>query len=119
MAQLEVDFPAITEVEHMGTSSEGRQIRGLRVTSEEHLGQETLPVIFVTAGTSARDWITVMAAVNLIHELTEHHDDYQNIVDNIEWFIIPVANPDGYEFSRTEGVSSGNVLKLLFNSLFS
>jgi hypothetical protein len=46
-----------------------------------------------------------MAAVNLFHELVEHYDDFRNIVDNVEWFIIPVANPDGYEFSRTEGVS--------------
>lgn len=105
MLQLEQDYPAITEIEMMGTSSEGRIINGLRITSEEHLGQETLPIIFVTAGTSARDWITIMAAVNLMHELTEHYDDFRNIVDNVEWFIIPVANPDGYEFSRTEGVS--------------
>lgn len=115
MTQLEADYPEITEVEQMGTSVEGREIRGLRVTSEEHLGQETLPVIFVTAGTSARDWVTVMAAVNLMHELTEHYEDYQNIVDNIEWFIIPVANPDGYEFSRTEGVSVAQGLHLNLN----
>lgn len=88
----------------MGGTVEGRQIRGLRLTNEEHLGQETLPVVFLTAGTSARDWIATMATLNVIHELLDHYDDYRAIVDNLEWFIIPVANPDGYEFSRTAGV---------------
>lgn len=104
MDDLETTYPSLAEVEHMGVSEGGRQIRGLRLTNEDHLGQESLHVIFVTAGKVARDWITVMSAVNLMHELLDHYEDNRAIVDNIEWFIIPVANPDGYEFSRTEGV---------------
>lgn len=104
MNELEEENPAITEVEVMGRTSEGREIRGLRIANEEHLGRETLPIIFLTACTSARDWISVMTAVNVMHELVEHYQNFTNIVDNVEWFIIPVANPDGYEFSRTEGV---------------
>jgi len=103
MESLATDFPEITVLEHMGTSEGGVQIRGLRVASAEHLARETLPVVFVTAGVSARDWVSTMAAVNLIHELVEYYEEYQNIVDNVEWFIIPVANVDGYEFSRTAG----------------
>lgn len=94
----------ILQTEVMGRTAEGREIRAVRVTNEDHLGQETLPIVLVTAGTSARDWISVMAAVNFIHELAEHYDENRHIVDDIEWFIIPVANPDGYEFSRTPGV---------------
>jgi len=103
MDELEATYPGFVEVEHMGISEGGRQIRGLRLTNEEHLGQESLHVIFVTAGKVARDWITVMSAVNLMHELLDHYEDNRAIVDNLEWFIIPVANPDGYEFSRTAG----------------
>lgn len=104
MNELETTYPELVEVEQMGISEGGRQIRGLRIVNEEHLGQESLHVVFVTAGKVARDWITVMSAVNLMHELLDHYEDNRAIVDNIEWFIIPVANPDGYEFSRTEGV---------------
>jgi murein tripeptide amidase MpaA len=106
MDELEATYPEISEVEMMGRTEGGVEIRGLRITNEEHLGQETLPVIFVTAGASARDWIAIMAAVNLMHELCDHYEDFRNIVDNVEWFIIPVANPDGYIFSQTTGVSS-------------
>lgn len=73
----------------MGGTIEGRQIRGLRIANEENLGQETLPVIFVTGGVSARDWISVMSAVDIMYELVEYYDEFRNIVDNIEWFVIP------------------------------
>jgi murein tripeptide amidase MpaA len=93
MRQLEAENPGIAEVEQMGRTHEGVDILGLRVTNEEHLGQETLPVVFVTAGISARDWISVMCAVDIMHELVEHYDHFRHIVDDVEWFIIPVANP--------------------------
>lgn len=100
MDDLAARHPGFAEVEIMGGTSEGRTIRGLRITNEENLSQGQLPIIFVSAGKVARDWITVMAAVNVMHELLDHYDEHQNIVDDVEWFIIPVANPDGYEFSR-------------------
>jgi len=101
--ELQAASPGISQVEHMGTSSGGVQIRGMRIANEEHLGTEQLPIIFVTAGTSARDWISTMAALNIIHTLIENYEDFRPIVDNVEWFVIPVSNPDGYEFSRTAG----------------
>lgn len=106
MDELETDFGSICKVEQMGRTEEGRDIRGLRIANEEHLGTDFLPIILVTGGASARDWISVMAAVDIMHELVEHYDWFPRLVDELEWFIIPVANPDGYVFSRTEGVSS-------------
>lgn len=111
MAQLQADFPELCHVEIFGQSHEGRQIRGLRIANMEHLSVETLPIIFITGGVSARDWITVMAAVDIMHELIEHYSDFPHLVDDIEWFVVPVGNPDGYEFSRTPGVSLGPMMK--------
>jgi murein tripeptide amidase MpaA len=104
MQHLNEKYPETTEVFQFGQTEGGVDIMGIRVTSEEHLAQETLPIIFVTAATSARDWITAMSAVNLIHMLVEYRSFYGDIVDNIDWYILPVANPDGYNFSMTEGV---------------
>lgn len=84
MDELETTYPGFAEVEHMGITEGGRQIRGLRLTNEEHLGQESLHVIFVTAGKVARDWITVMSAVNLMHELLDHYEDNRAVVGNIK-----------------------------------
>lgn len=106
MRHINEKYPEMTEIFQMGRTFQGRNIVGIRITSEEHLAQETLPVMFVTAATSARDWITAMSAVNLIHMLAEYRHLYGEIVDNIDWYIIPVANPDGYVFSMSDdGVS--------------
>lgn len=98
-------FPDIAEVVVFGGTIEGRQIRALRIVNEEILAERQLPAIFVTAGASARDWISVMAALELMHQLVEQYADFRDLVDRVEWFIIPIANPDGFEFSRTEGVN--------------
>lgn len=100
MDELSASRPDITETAVFGGTHEGRAIRGIRIASEAHLEREQLPIIFVTGGVTARDWITSMAAISLIHELIAHYDDFRGIVDDVEWFIIPVVNPDGYEFSR-------------------
>lgn len=50
----------------------------------------------------AREWATYVAGVHLIHELVEHYDHHSDVVDNVDWIIIPVANPDGYAFSHTD-----------------
>lgn len=106
MRHINEKYPEMTEIFQMGRTFQGRNIVGIRITSEEHLAQETLPVMFVTAATSARDWITAMSAVNLIHMLAEYRHLYGEIVNNIDWYIIPVANPDGYVFSMSDdGVS--------------
>lgn len=102
--ELESKYPEIVEIEQMGTTEGGIQIRGIRITNEALLN-ETTPIVFVTAGMAARDWISVMSAVDIIHELVEHYDEFREIVDNVDWYILPVSNPDGYTFSHIEGVS--------------
>lgn len=111
MSHLNEKYPETTEIFQFGRTEEGRDIMGIRVTSEEHLAQEVLPIIFITAATSARDWITAMSAVNLIHMLVEYRHIYGEIVDNIDWYILPVANVDGYVFSMTE--SKGYEMKAI------
>lgn len=113
MRHINEKYPEMTEIFQMGRTFQGRNIVGIRITSEEHLAQETLPVMFITAATSARDWITAMSAVNLIHMLAEYRHLYGEIVDNIDWYIIPVANPDGYVFSMSDDGVSCMILSYL------
>lgn len=91
MRRMETENPQISLVVQMGRTEQGRDIFGIRIASVEHLEQETLPIIFVTAGASARDWITVMSAVNLIHVLIEQYSIHREIVDDLEWIILPVS----------------------------
>lgn len=58
------------------------------------------PVIINQNLQFGREWAGIMSVVYLIHELVEHNSDYQDMMTN-DWVIVPVANPDGYEFSHT------------------
>ena len=38
----------------------------------------------------------------MIRELVENYEENKNIVDNLNIHILPMANPDGYEYSRSD-----------------
>lgn len=58
------------------------------------------PIIFVDANIHAREWASNAVALNLITELIRT----SRMLVAVDWYIIPMVNPDGYEYSRTPGV---------------
>jgi murein tripeptide amidase MpaA len=42
-----------------------------------------------------------MTALYIIHEIVEHSSEFTDILNKVNFVILPVANPDGYEFSHT------------------
>jgi len=38
----------------------------------------------------------------IIRELVENYDAHPQYVDDVDWFFMPLVNPDGYEFTHTE-----------------
>jgi murein tripeptide amidase MpaA len=57
------------------------------------------PVTFVDSGIHAREWAAHMATLYLIYQLVERSAMNNDLLDNLDWVIIPVVNPDGYEYS--------------------
>lgn len=63
------------------------------------------PAIFIEANIHAREWISSAAATWIINELLSSDDPTtREIANTIDWYILPVANPDGFIFSH-ESVS--------------
>ena len=52
-------------------------------------------------GMHAREWISVAVALFLIRQLVESNKLYKNLVQELDWYILPVANPDGYVHTHT------------------
>nr|XP_019537524.2 carboxypeptidase B-like [Aedes albopictus]XP_019931988.2 carboxypeptidase B-like [Aedes albopictus] len=98
--ELAASYPNLVSVEVIGHSHENREIKAITITSTNGQVSGTKPVIFIDGGVHAREWAGIMSVVYLIHELVEHNSDYQDMMTN-DWVIVPVANPDGYEFSHT------------------
>ena len=47
----------------------------------------------------AREWITPAFMTWMIHELVENYAAHPQYVDNLDWYLIPVLNPDGYRYT--------------------
>ena len=98
MRSKDNERPDLTEIETIGTTSEGRPITAIRITNEATL-TASRPAIFITAAINSRDWLSAMSGLKLIHELIDHNYDFYDLTDNLVIYIIPIVNTDGYEYS--------------------
>ncbi len=55
----------------------------------------------LNSGIHAREWIVNAVATYMIRELVENYEQNKDLVDNLNFHILPLANPDGYEYSRS------------------
>ncbi|XP_033229172.1 carboxypeptidase B-like [Belonocnema kinseyi] len=79
----------------IGYSYDGRSINGVKISSG---GNKTKPAILIDGGIHAREWISPVTALHTISELVNEKN--KELYKNVDWYIIPVLNPDGYEFTH-------------------
>ena len=59
------------------------------------------PAMWIDGGIHAREWISPAAVTFMIRQLVEVQDaEESDLLDNLDWYILPQVNPDGYEFTR-------------------
>ncbi len=97
-------YPAIAELHNIGQTTNGQDITAVRVTrnpGSTRLGRR--PTTVYVAAQHAREWITPEMVRRLLdYYLTGYGSDptITSIIDNNELWFIPVANPDGYDYSH-------------------
>lgn len=94
--------PDLARLQQWGGSIEGRPIAGLRITGAEPTGDAGRPGIVLNGGQHAREWISVMVTTCVAERLLtgyRRHPAVTSAMDAFEFFVVPVANPDGYVFS--------------------
>jgi Zinc carboxypeptidase/Carboxypeptidase activation peptide len=80
-----------------GTTYEGREIRGVKVSFKK--GN---PLVMVESNIHAREWITAATTTYLLNELlTSKNSTIREMAENYDWYIFPVTNPDGYVYTHT------------------
>jgi len=85
--------------QHLGTTHEGRKIEALVVKEDSSF---TKPVIWLDCGIHAREWVSPPACLHAIDQLIENSnsvDPQENLLMVYDFYILPVANPDGYVYS--------------------
>ena len=46
--------------------------------------------------------MTPAVATWMLKELVENDAQHADLTDNLDWYFLPVHNPDGYEYSRSD-----------------
>jgi hypothetical protein len=90
IAQLGAANPTLVTPISIGQSLQSRNIFGIKITRNNNLPNKR--VIVFNGGQHAREWITPVTVVYLAEQLLST----PALLENIEWHIIPVLNPDGY-----------------------
>lgn len=51
----------------------------------------------------AREWVTTPVTLYSIYRLVENlRTEDRDLLEDIDWIILPLVNPDGYEYSHTD-----------------
>ena len=102
MDYLNKKFPQLVSSEEIGTSYQGRQMRILKICKDNIDICDKKPGIFINGGIHAREWISPATVTFIMKELVENSSKYPSeLLDKLNWYFLPVSNPDGYEYSRT------------------
>ncbi|XP_012279419.1 zinc carboxypeptidase-like [Orussus abietinus] len=90
-------YPDKVTVVKGGSTYEGREIKGVRVSFKENN-----PGVFIEGGIHAREWITPATVTYFLNELLTSKDpEVRELAERHDWYIFPVFNPDGYIFTHT------------------
>ncbi|XP_070494549.1 carboxypeptidase B-like [Chironomus tepperi] len=95
---LATTYPQFVTLETMTWSPEGRRIYAMKVSSGPVFGQK--PIIGMESGMHAREWASPPTVLYLLNRLIENPSTRTELLARVDWLIVPMQNPDGYEFSR-------------------
>ncbi|CAB3234166.1 unnamed protein product [Arctia plantaginis] len=97
MDELALDYPELCTICCIGTTEEGRGIKMLKISN----GNENNQGVWLDGATHAREWITVAVVTYIADQLAKNFKGYPDYITDKDWYILPVSNPDGYEYSHT------------------
>ncbi|CAB3407890.1 unnamed protein product [Caenorhabditis bovis] len=104
MKRLKKEYPTMITLIDIGQSHENRTLLVMKITGKRNpLGSKIS--MWIDGGIHAREWISPATAMYMAHELLlgyENDPTIQKLLDHIDFYFLPVLNPDGYEYSRTK-----------------
>ena len=95
--------PELVTMSSVGETHEGRTIRAVRVSTSD---TGTRPAVLFNGCQHAREWVAVMVPVSIAEMLAEGYGEDAAItalLDQVDVYVIPVVNPDGYAYTYASG----------------
>ncbi|XP_068620166.1 carboxypeptidase B-like [Battus philenor] len=87
----------LIKLQTLGSSYQGRKMKLVKISQNHNAGN---PIIFIDAGIHAREWVAPAMAIYLIQRLVMDPEARRSELFGVDWYILPVVNPDGYEYTR-------------------
>lgn len=98
--ELAAEFPEIVTIVEAGESIEGNKIKGVKL---RHGSSDATKKSVVLEGTfHAREWISGATLTWILDQLLRSTDqEIQEMAQSYDWYIFPISNPDGYNYTWT------------------
>jgi len=102
---IQEENPDFIKLTSLTTTYEGRNVYLLEIYPPT--ASDNTRAVFIDAGIHAREWIAVSTGLFIINSLVElfRQEKMSNTYDSraqVKYYILPLLNPDGYEFSHTD-----------------
>ena len=94
--------PNLFKVEVIGQTWENRDIIAVSITKDVDTNKDK-PALFYTGTIHAREWIGIELSLAFAQHILDHIDydpQLNSILDRTTLYMVPCANPDGFEYSR-------------------
>ncbi|XP_050426299.1 carboxypeptidase B-like isoform X2 [Adelges cooleyi] len=98
---LSENYPHLVELLPIGKTAEGRPLKVVKVSSGQPRENMKKPAIWIDGGMHAREWISPAVTLYILRQLVENSKAYKAMITDIDWYILPVVNADGYEYTHT------------------
>ena len=101
----------ITEKDSIGHTIEQRPIYSVRISDNPNINEEE-PEVLYTALHHAREPESMMQMIYFMYYLLENYgadEEVTYLVDNREFYFIPVVNPDGYKYNEVTNPNGGGM----------
>lgn len=96
-------YPQLVKLEVIGHTLQGREIIALKVTKNaKSIADGARPDVLYMGTIHAREWIATEVTRRELHYFLENYgrnSQVTSVLDSRELWFMPVANPDGYQFT--------------------
>jgi len=97
-------YPGLCKKVSLGKSAEGREIWALRISENIDAAEtDSKPGVVITGCHHAREWMSVEIPLHVAHNLLDNYESDPAAKERVQkgdLWIVPIVNPDGYEYSR-------------------
>jgi len=105
LRETAAENPQLAKLVPFGTTVRGQEMLAVKVThNANQVADGARPAVMYLGAQHAREWITPEMVRRLMHHFIDNYgttDQITRLVDTTELWFVPVANPDGYDYTFT------------------